>query len=53
MVKEVKQEEKAVQAIKCDVGYDILREELLPNRKPIDFCMSLTSSGLKTGFLND
>ena len=53
MVREVVQEEKAVEAIKHDVGYDILREELLPSRKPIDFCMSLNSNGLKTGFLND
>ena len=39
---EIKKENKMVQAIKEDIGYDLIYEMMLPERRPInDFFMSI------------
>ena len=52
ILEESKKEEQTVQGIKYDVGYDILTENIINERKPADFCMSMPSSSMAAGLNN-
>ena len=50
MVDEVKHERKVISGIIKDIGFDIIKEKIVPERVPMEFCYSMPAGNLKNLF---
>ena len=41
IIKDVQHERKVINSIQKDIGFDIIKESIVPERAPVEFCYSL------------
>ena len=50
MLDEVRHERKVINGIIKDIGFDIIKEQIVPERAPMEFCYSMPAGNLKNLF---